>query len=165
MPTASSPRARKNLPATMLAWHYRSRSESLISFTNAAFYARQSLTIPDRDAAGAGADRDCRARPRRTRRHTCDALLGAAAQLSFHGAQSLRRPAQRGRGRLHRAAGARAAAARNQAQHRHRRLHRGAAGRDRERARGAGRRGRGLRRDGSRRNTRARRTTSSAACS
>ncbi|HYG77345.1 MAG TPA: AAA domain-containing protein [Planctomycetota bacterium] len=36
-----------NLPSTMLGWHYRSRSESLISFSNAAFYGRKLLTIPD----------------------------------------------------------------------------------------------------------------------
>lgn len=31
----------KNLPSTMLGWHYRSRSESLISFSNGAFSAAQ----------------------------------------------------------------------------------------------------------------------------
>jgi predicted DNA-binding WGR domain protein len=39
--------AARNLPATLLAWHYRSRSESLISFSNAAFYEGQLVTIPD----------------------------------------------------------------------------------------------------------------------
>ena len=38
----------RNLPATLLAWHYRSRSEALISFSNAAFYAGELVTIPDR---------------------------------------------------------------------------------------------------------------------
>ena len=38
----------KNLPSTLLAWHYRSRSESLISFSNAAFYAGNLFTVPDR---------------------------------------------------------------------------------------------------------------------
>jgi len=38
----------RNLPATLLAWHYRSRSESLIGFSNAAFYAGNLYTIPDR---------------------------------------------------------------------------------------------------------------------
>ncbi|HJY75869.1 MAG TPA: WGR domain-containing protein [Burkholderiales bacterium] len=38
----------KSLPATLLAWHYRSRSESLIGFSNAAFYAGQLYTIPER---------------------------------------------------------------------------------------------------------------------
>lgn len=37
----------RNLPATLLAWHYRSRSEALISFSNAAFYNGQLVTIPD----------------------------------------------------------------------------------------------------------------------
>jgi predicted DNA-binding WGR domain protein len=31
----------------MLGWHYRSRSESLISFSSAAFYHGQLLTVPD----------------------------------------------------------------------------------------------------------------------
>jgi hypothetical protein len=39
--------AASNLPATMLGWHYRSRSESLISFSNAAFYQGRLLTVPD----------------------------------------------------------------------------------------------------------------------
>lgn len=39
--------AARNLPATMLGWHYRSRSESLISFSNAAFYQGRLLTVPD----------------------------------------------------------------------------------------------------------------------
>jgi predicted DNA-binding WGR domain protein len=38
----------RNLPATLLAWHYRSRFEALISFSNAAFYAGELVTIPDR---------------------------------------------------------------------------------------------------------------------
>lgn len=39
--------AAKNLPATMLGWHYRSRSESLISFSNWAFYEGRLLTVPE----------------------------------------------------------------------------------------------------------------------
>ena len=38
----------RNLPSTLLAWHYRSRYESLISFSNAAFYSGNLFTIPDR---------------------------------------------------------------------------------------------------------------------
>ncbi len=38
----------KNLPSTLLAWHYRSRSEALISFSNAAFYAGNLFTVSDR---------------------------------------------------------------------------------------------------------------------
>ncbi|WP_455924657.1 AAA domain-containing protein [Pseudomonas putida] len=43
--------AARNLPATLLAWHYRSRHESLISFSNAAFYEGRLITIPDRHLA------------------------------------------------------------------------------------------------------------------
>ncbi|MGE3803118.1 MAG: AAA domain-containing protein [Gemmataceae bacterium] len=39
--------AARKLPATMLGWHYRSRSESLISFSNAAFYQGRLLTVPE----------------------------------------------------------------------------------------------------------------------
>ena len=35
------------LPSTMLAWHYRSRSEELIGFSNAAFYGGALSTVPD----------------------------------------------------------------------------------------------------------------------
>jgi predicted DNA-binding WGR domain protein len=41
----------QNLPSTLLAWHYRSRYESLISFSNAAFYSGSLFTIPDRQRA------------------------------------------------------------------------------------------------------------------
>lgn len=37
----------RKLSSVMLGWHYRSRHESLISFSNAAFYKRNLLTIPD----------------------------------------------------------------------------------------------------------------------
>ena len=37
----------RKLSSVMLGWHYRSRRESLISFSNAAFYKRSLLTIPD----------------------------------------------------------------------------------------------------------------------
>lgn len=37
----------RKLSSVMLGWHYRSRRESLISFSNAAFYERSLLTIPD----------------------------------------------------------------------------------------------------------------------
>jgi predicted DNA-binding WGR domain protein len=37
-----------NLPSSLLAWHYRSRYESLISFSNAAYYRGSLFTIPDR---------------------------------------------------------------------------------------------------------------------
>ncbi|MBD8528475.1 MULTISPECIES: AAA domain-containing protein [unclassified Massilia] len=46
--------AARNLPATLLAWHYRSRHEALISFSNAAFYEGRLVTIPDRAIEQAG---------------------------------------------------------------------------------------------------------------
>ncbi len=39
----------RNLPSTMLGWHYRSRSESLISFSNWSFYGGNLLTVPEED--------------------------------------------------------------------------------------------------------------------
>jgi hypothetical protein len=35
------------LPCLFLGWHYRSRSENLIAFSNAAFYQGRLLTVPD----------------------------------------------------------------------------------------------------------------------
>ncbi|HEX7377201.1 MAG TPA: AAA domain-containing protein [Pirellulales bacterium] len=43
----------RNLAARMLGWHYRSRSESLISFSNRAFYQGKLLTVPEERLAGA----------------------------------------------------------------------------------------------------------------
>lgn len=39
--------AARSLPSTMLEWHYRSRSEALITFSNHRFYEGRLLTIPD----------------------------------------------------------------------------------------------------------------------
>ncbi len=39
--------ASRNLASTMLGWHYRSRDEALISFSNHAFYNGRLLTIPE----------------------------------------------------------------------------------------------------------------------
>jgi len=41
--------AQKSLRSTMLGWHYRSRSEALISFSNAAFYGGRLLTVPEEE--------------------------------------------------------------------------------------------------------------------
>lgn len=46
--------AARNLPSTMLGWHYRSRSESLISFSNWTFYDGRLLTVPEESLASAG---------------------------------------------------------------------------------------------------------------
>jgi predicted DNA-binding WGR domain protein/very-short-patch-repair endonuclease len=45
--------AGKNLASRMLGWHYRSRSESLIAFSNWTFYEGRLLTVPDARLAGA----------------------------------------------------------------------------------------------------------------
>ncbi len=39
--------ATRSLPSTLLGWHYRSRHEALISFSNALFYQGKLLTVPD----------------------------------------------------------------------------------------------------------------------
>jgi predicted DNA-binding WGR domain protein len=71
----------KNLSATLLAWHYRSRSESLISFSNAAFYAGNLYTIPDRTLP-APEQEDIVVQSAADGAKHCDALLGRP--LSFH---------------------------------------------------------------------------------
>ena len=43
--------AARNLPSRMLGWHYRSRAESLISFSNHAFYSGRLLTVPEEHLA------------------------------------------------------------------------------------------------------------------
>jgi predicted DNA-binding WGR domain protein len=54
--------AGKNLPSRMLGWHYRSRSESLIGFSNWAFYQGRLLTVPESAIAGAEAGAEIVAR-------------------------------------------------------------------------------------------------------
>lgn len=70
-----------NLPSILLAWHYRSRAESLIAFSNAAFYAGALRTIPER-ALHQGAPAAIEVTS------SSDALAGADALLdrpiSFH---------------------------------------------------------------------------------
>ncbi len=73
--------AAKNLPSTMLGWHYRSRSEALISFSNWTFYDGRLLTVPDQQLLAAGCG---------PIKATCaeDGLAGAEAlvqrPVSFH---------------------------------------------------------------------------------
>ncbi len=71
-----------NLPSTLLAWHYRSRYESLISFSNAAFYGGNLFTIPDQrrsrsDQAGLGATDN------QLSDAGLDALLGRSISFNF----------------------------------------------------------------------------------
>lgn len=75
----------RNLPATLLAWHYRSRYEALIGYSNAAFYAGNLYTIPDRSVPAGGrgdiAVRSTELSPESMAAHA-DALLARA--ISFH---------------------------------------------------------------------------------
>lgn len=71
----------KNLPATLLAWHYRSRSESLIGFSNAAFYSGSLYTIPDRNLPAQN-QADIMVTSPDDAAANCAALLGRP--ISFH---------------------------------------------------------------------------------
>ncbi len=73
--------AAQNLPSTMLAWHYRSRYESLISFSNASFYGGNLFTIPDRQRALDGQP-EIRVTAADQGKANADALL--ARSISFH---------------------------------------------------------------------------------
>jgi hypothetical protein len=73
--------ASRNLPATLLGWHYRSREEALISFCNNAFYRGELLTVPDRALPAADIGELRVAEPADVRRG-CDALLDRG--VSFH---------------------------------------------------------------------------------
>ncbi|MFT3771071.1 MAG: AAA domain-containing protein [Minicystis sp.] len=48
--------ARVALPGLVLRWHYRSRHEELVAFSNAAFYAGRLITAPRADARAAGCE-------------------------------------------------------------------------------------------------------------
>jgi predicted DNA-binding WGR domain protein len=75
--------AARHLPATLLAWHYRSRSEALISFSNAAFYDGRLITIPDRVVADTAMEPlPMRSDDPASAAAAVDALLGQA--ISFH---------------------------------------------------------------------------------
>lgn len=73
--------AAKNLPSTMLGWHYRSRSESLVSFSNWIFYDGRLLTVPEESLPTAD-------RPPIRAARAADGETGAAELLarsiSFH---------------------------------------------------------------------------------
>ncbi|MGA0599560.1 AAA domain-containing protein [Caulobacter sp. KR2-114] len=78
--------AARNLPATLLAWHYRSRYEALISFSNAAFYEGRLITIPDRQIDDTGAAvAPTGSQDEAAARLGVDNLLSRA--LSFHAVQ------------------------------------------------------------------------------
>jgi superfamily I DNA and/or RNA helicase/predicted DNA-binding WGR domain protein len=71
----------QNLSSTLLAWHYRSRFESLISFSNAAFYGGNLFTVPDRQLP-TGALPEIRVNSSEQGATNVDALL--ARSISFH---------------------------------------------------------------------------------
>jgi predicted DNA-binding WGR domain protein len=73
--------AARNLPSTMLGWHYRSRSEALISYSNHAFYEGRLLTIPDRKLA-ISQRAEITAKAAIDGKTSADALL--ARSVSFH---------------------------------------------------------------------------------
>ena len=70
-----------SLPSTLLAWHYRSRYEALISFSNASFYSGNLLTIPDRRPGAEGLG-DIIVKNSGDAEAHADALL--ARSISFH---------------------------------------------------------------------------------
>jgi predicted DNA-binding WGR domain protein len=73
--------AARNLPSCMLGWHYRSQSESLISFSNHAFYDGRLLTVPDARLPGRDG-RELIVESPADAVHHADELLDRA--LSFH---------------------------------------------------------------------------------
>ena len=87
--------AARNLPACMLAWHYRSQSESLISFSNHAFYDGRLLTVPDARLSTRGA-RELRVESPDDATQNADELLERAVSFHFleHGVYENRRNAE-----------------------------------------------------------------------
>jgi predicted DNA-binding WGR domain protein len=87
--------AARNLPACMLAWHYRSQSESLISFSNHAFYDGRLLTVPDARLSTRGA-RELRVESPEDATQNADELLERAVSFHFleHGVYENRRNAE-----------------------------------------------------------------------
>jgi predicted DNA-binding WGR domain protein len=73
----------RNLASTMLGWHYRSRSESLISFSNHAFYDARLLTIPDRQLPAA-ARGEIVVKAAAEGAANVDALLARSVSFHFH---------------------------------------------------------------------------------
>jgi len=86
--------AARALPSTMLGWHYRSRDEALITFSNRVFYDGKLLTVPSVTRAAS--------RPPIVARAASDGALGAAALLertiSFHRIEDSPYEARRNRG-------------------------------------------------------------------
>jgi hypothetical protein len=73
--------AGRNLASTMLGWHYRSRSESLISFSNWAFYEGRLMTVPEEQVSVVELPEILVAETTAGAQHVADLL---ARPLSFH---------------------------------------------------------------------------------
>jgi predicted DNA-binding WGR domain protein len=73
----------RNLPSTMLGWHYRSRYESLISYSNHAFYEGRLLTVPDRQLPHA-VQTELIVKAPVEAKVSVDALLARAISFHFH---------------------------------------------------------------------------------
>lgn len=80
------------LASTLLGWHYRSRHEALISYSNRAFYNGQLLTIPDRKS-GFTAAGEIQADCAEDSHKFVDALLQRSISFHFmkHGVYEKRR--------------------------------------------------------------------------
>lgn len=70
------------LTSTLLSWHYRSRSEALIAFSNAAFYGDRLATIPDKTLPSNDLEPIEVADPQEAAPRGCESLLGRS--ISFH---------------------------------------------------------------------------------
>lgn len=84
--------AAKNLQSTMLGWHYRSRSESLISFSNWAFYQGRLLSVPEENLPQPGL-RPLEAKSAEDATGAVDDLFSRAISFHFmkHGVYDKRR--------------------------------------------------------------------------
>lgn len=71
----------RKLSSTMLSWHYRSRYESLISYSNHAFYNAGLLTVPDRSIQQRAKDILEVQQPEEGRQNAPTLLSGS---ISFH---------------------------------------------------------------------------------
>ncbi len=77
--------ADQSFDSMMLSWHYRSRSESLISFSNVAFYGGRLATVPDRGFPAGPRHAITAANPEDARSNVAAAL---DRPISFHHIES-----------------------------------------------------------------------------
>ncbi len=70
-----------SLDSALLSWHYRSRHESLIAYSNHAFYDARLATVPDREFPAAGRSALSASTPEDARENLPETL---ARPISFH---------------------------------------------------------------------------------